>query len=231
MTEPVQVTRMFDQIAPRYDKVNRILSLGMDFRWRKKVARHLPSQKNIHLLDLATGTADQLIALFESKASIKSAIGLDLASEMLLIGEKKIQHKPYAQQIELQIGDALALPFEENQFDACTISFGIRNVKDPLHALEEMRRILKPNGRCLVLEFSLPSFPFKIPYLLYLRHVLPWLGAKLSQQPTAYRYLNRTIESFPSGDAFLLLMKQAGFTKYTAHRMAFGAVTLYVGEK
>ncbi len=230
--DPMHVKSMFNQIAKTYDKTNRILSFGMDLRWRKRVAKHLPAVKKIHLLDLATGTADQLIALFESKhASIHSAIGLDIAAEMVLLGEQKIQKKTYAKQIELQIGDAMRLPFEEGTFHACTFSFGIRNIKDPLHGLEEIHRVLKSNGRCLILEFSLPPFPFKKPYLFYLRRILPWLGGKLSQKPQAYRYLNETIESFPSGSGFLSLMKRAGFSKTKACPMAFGAVTLYVGEK
>lgn len=230
--DPAHVKSMFNQIANTYDKTNRILSLGMDLRWRRRLAKHLPEAKKIHLLDLATGTADQLIALFESKStSIRSAIGLDIAAEMIMLGEQKIQSKPYAKQIELQIGDAMHLPFEEKTFHACTFSFGIRNVKDPLSALEEIFRVLKPNGRCLILEFSLPPSPFKWPYLFYLRHILPWLGGKLSRDPKAYRYLNQTIESFPSGAAFVSLLKRAGFTKIKAHQMALGAVTLYVGEK
>ena len=231
MAKPQSITQMFDQISPTYDRVNRILSLGMDRGWRRKTATFLPKKKNLHLLDLATGTADQIISLFESKASIGSAIGLDLASEMLSIGEKKIQEKPYGKQIELQVGDAMAIPFEPEQFDACTFSFGIRNVADPLISLSEIHRVLKPDGRCLVLEFSLPPFPIKTPYLFYLRRILPWLGGKLSTHPEAYRYLNRTIESFPSGKNFLFLMNRAGFSKSSAHPMAFGAVTLYVGEK
>lgn len=225
------VKHMFNEIAKTYDPINRVLSLGMDQRWRKKVAKYLPQKQNIYLLDLATGTADQLIALFESGASIHSAIGIDLASEMISIGEKKIQAKSYAKQIELQVGDAMHLPFEEAIFDACTFSFGIRNTADPLHCLEEILRVLKPGGRCLILEFSLPPFPIRLPYLWYLRYVLPWLGGKLSKKPKAYRYLNQTIESFPSGESFLALMQRAGFAHSKAYLMAFGAVSLYVGEK
>ncbi|MBS0625298.1 MAG: bifunctional demethylmenaquinone methyltransferase/2-methoxy-6-polyprenyl-1,4-benzoquinol methylase UbiE [Verrucomicrobia bacterium] len=227
----LEIPKMFDRISPTYDKINRILSMGMDLRWRKKVARHLPTKKNLHVLDLATGTADQLICLFESKASIASAIGIDLASDMLSLGEAKIGKKDYAKQIELQVGDAMAIPFEKGQFDACTFSFGIRNVKDPLVSLEEIWRVLKPKGRCLVLEFSLPPFPILGPYLFYLRKILPWLGGKLSRQEEAYRYLNRTIESFPSDKAFLSLMRRAGFSHCRVEPMALGAVSLYIGEK
>lgn len=225
------VRHMFNQIAQTYDRVNRVLSFGFDLRWRKKVAKHLPLQKNLHLLDLATGTADQLIALFESKASIHSAIGIDLASEMLCIGEKKLQKKPYKHQIELQVGDAMQLPFEKNSFDACSFSFGIRNVADPLLALEQIWRVLKPGGRCLILEFSLPPRPIRWPYLWYLRHFLPWMGGKLSREPKAYRYLNQTIETFPSGSEFLALMEKASFHHLKARPLALGAVTLYIGEK
>lgn len=229
--EKKTVKEMFNHIAKTYDKTNRVLSFGMDLRWRKQLAKHFPSTKEIHLLDLATGTADQLIALFESKAPIRSAIGIDLAAEMIQIGEQKIRNKPYKNQIELQIGDAMHLPFEEASFEVCTFSFGIRNIPDPLHGLNQIYRILKPQGRCLILEFSLPKFPYKWPYLLYLRYILPWLGGKLSRAPKAYRYLNQTIETFPSGSAFIGLMKRAGFSHVNAHPMALGAVTLYVGEK
>ncbi len=228
----VHVKGMFNQIAKTYDRTNRILSLGMDLCWRKKLGFHLPKREELHILDLATGTADQLIALFESKrASIHSAIGLDIAAEMLALGEQKISQKPYAKKIELQIGDAMQIPFAKQTFDACTFSFGVRNVKDPLQSLEEIFRVLKPGGRSLILEFSLPKAPFKWPYLFYLRYILPWLGGKLSKEPGAYRYLNQTIESFPSGPSFLSLLKRAGFTHVKAHPMALGAVTLYVGEK
>ncbi|MCC6128197.1 MAG: bifunctional demethylmenaquinone methyltransferase/2-methoxy-6-polyprenyl-1,4-benzoquinol methylase UbiE [Chlamydiae bacterium] len=222
---------MFNQIARTYDPINRVLSFGLDLSWRKKLAKYLPPREKLHLLDLATGTADQLIALFESSASIHSAIGIDLASEMLCVGEKKLQKKTYKNQIELQVGDAMQLPFEENSFEACTFSFGIRNIADPFLGLEQIWRILKPGGRCLILEFSLPPHPFRWPYLWYLRHFLPWIGGILSRELKAYRYLNQTIETFPSGSQFLTLMEKASFHHLKAHPMALGAVTLYVGEK
>ncbi len=227
----LEIHHMFDEISSSYDRINRILSLGLDRNWRRQAALYLPPKEGLHLLDLATGTADQLIALFEAKAPIESAIGIDLSQEMLLIGEKKVQNKSYGKRIELQIGDALTIPFDDLQFDACTFSFGIRNVKDPLLSLKEIHRILKSEGRCLVLEFSLPPFPIRPFYLLYLRYLLPWLGNKLSRHKRAYSYLNETIETFPSGNSFLSLMQKAGFTHLQKRQMALGAVTLYVGEK
>ena len=222
---------MFDQISPTYDRVNRILSFGQDLQWRNKVASHLPDRPNLSLLDLASGTGDQLLSLFESGRSIERAIGIDIAEKMLEIARAKLKVKPYRDKVLLQTADALALPFAENSFDAASFSFGIRNVSHPAKSIEEIYRVLKPKGRVLILEFSLPKQPFRALYLTYLRYILPTLGGMLSKQPSAYRYLNKTIESFPSGDAFLALLKAAGFRESRAHPMAGGAVTLYIGEK
>ena len=229
--EKRDIWKMFDRISPTYDKVNRILSLGRDRQWRQTVSRFLPEGKNLRLLDLATGTGDQLIALFESSASIASAIGIDLSNEMMEIGKEKIGHKTYSNRIEWRRADAEELPFEANTFDAATFSFGIRNVTDPRRSLTEIYRTLKPKGRCLILEFSLPPQPMKTFFLLYLRHILPRVGGYLSKAPSAYRYLNQTIETFPSGRSFCQLLQEAKFRHVSLHRMALGAVTLYVGEK
>jgi demethylmenaquinone methyltransferase/2-methoxy-6-polyprenyl-1,4-benzoquinol methylase len=233
MKEPSRsdVWKMFDQISSTYDKLNRILSLGMDLRWRKKVTSHLPTRKNLQVLDLATGTADQLIALFEHSQQIEKAIGIDLAEEMLAMAKKKINQKLYKDKIQLIKGDAEHLSFESNLFDVATFSFGIRNVASPLISLKEIYRVLHPNGKALILEFALPPFPFKPIYLFYLRHILPKIGAFFSKNPTAYRYLNETIETFPQGKAFCKLMQEAGFKSVSFHKMGFGAVALYEGTK
>jgi demethylmenaquinone methyltransferase/2-methoxy-6-polyprenyl-1,4-benzoquinol methylase len=222
-----KIRDMFNQISPTYDRVNRVLSLGRDVAWRKKVARHLPPRLHLQVLDLATGTGDQLAALFQAGASIHRAVGIDIAEEMLNIGRRKLSAYP----VDLIIGDAQKIPFGENRFDAVTISFGIRNVEDPSAALKEMHRVLKPRGKCLILEFSMPHKYIRPFFLFYLRHVLPRLGGWLSQQNMAYRYLNQTIEAFPSGESFLNLMRDAGFTNTKKHSMNVGSVSLYVGEK
>ena len=228
MTNPSRqdIWKMFDVISPTYDRINRILSLGMDQRWRKQVATHLPPQKNLKILDLATGTGDQALALLNSKASIHSITGIDLSGEMLELAKKKIPGK-----VEFLRADAEKLPFPSGHFDAATFSFGIRNVNDPLHTMKGIYRVLKPKGRCLILEFSLPPKPIRGPFLFYLRHILPRIGGFLSRKPAAYRYLNQTIEQFPSGKDFCLLMKEAGFTRLREIPMALGGVTLYIGEK
>lgn len=233
MQEPSrhEIWKMFNALSPTYDRTNFVLSLGLDQRWRKQVAKYLPARGHLKILDLATGTADQLIALFDAKASIRSAVGIDLAADMMAIGRQKVDGKFYGKRIQFVEADAQKLPFPENHFDAATFSFGIRNVPSPLTALQEAHRVLTPFGRCLILEFSLPKRPIRWGYLLYLRYILPWIGGLLSKDPAAYRYLNQTIEGFPHGQAFLALMSQAGFKQVRAYSMALGGVTLYVGEK
>ena len=219
---------MFDLISPTYDRVNRILSLGMDQGWRKKLIHHLPRRPKLQILDLATGTGDQLIAFIKSGVPFQSAVGIDLATEMLQIAEKKIQKHPH---VHFLRADAENIPFPDEDFDAASFSFGIRNVTDPLRSLKEIHRILKHEGKCLILEFSLPPQPFRFFYLFYLRKILPRIGGLLSRKPEAYRYLNETIETFPSGRAFCDLLEKAKFKNVQAYPMSFGAVTLYVGEK
>lgn len=220
------VWKMFDQISTTYDRINRILSLGMDQRWRRQVAKSLPPQKNLKILDLATGTGDQIKALLRAGASIQSITGIDLSHDMLAIAKRKLQGKA-----ELLHANAENLPFPDASFDAATFSFGIRNVEDPLCALKDVYRVLKPSGRCLVLEFSLPPKPIRSFYLFYLRRILPFVGGLLSRRPAAYVYLNQTIEHFPSGKDFSALLEKAGFCSLQRISMALGGVTLYVGEK
>lgn len=226
-----QVFEMFDRISSRYDLTNRILSFWMDMRWRRFLSHHLPAKKELSLLDLATGTGDQLCALFEKKAPIAKAIGIDLSTKMLEIAQSKLSKKSYGQQIELKRADAQHLPFSNDSFDLCTFSFGIRNVESPLLALSEMHRVTSSRGRCLILEFSLPETSFRLPYLFYLRHLLPKLGGWLTKDANAYKYLNKTIEAFAYGEEFLSWMREAGWTQATAIPLLFGSVTLYRGDK
>lgn len=174
--------QLFDKIASTYDSINRILSFGRDQKWRRTLAHHLPQQKNLKILDLATGTADQIISLFlDEKKSIQKAIGLDLSTEMLEIAKKKISEKPYKDKIQFLKASAEKIPLEKETFDAVTLSFGIRNIPNPKLALCEIHRVLKQNGRCLILEFSLPPAPIRPFYLFYLRKILPRIGGFLSK--------------------------------------------------
>jgi demethylmenaquinone methyltransferase / 2-methoxy-6-polyprenyl-1,4-benzoquinol methylase len=228
-TTQEQVSQMFNAISPSYDRVNRILSFGLDAKWRKKLIPHLPDGKELHLLDLATGTCDQLLTLMSS-GKIASAWGIDLADEMLEIGKKKVAQSGFEERVKLLNASALEIPSLDESFDCVSISFGIRNVQG--NGLKEIYRVLKRGGRALILEFSLPKTPFfKWGHLFYLRHCLPKIGGLFSQKQSAYRYLNQTIESFPYGETFLQKMGGEGFVNLQAHPFTFGSVTLYTGDK
>lgn len=227
-----QVWEMFDRIAHRYDTLNRILSGGIDIHWRKKLIQCLPSRPQLTLLDLATGTADVLLTLCKSVPGIKHADGMDLSEKMLDIGRQKVQQAHLESTITLSTGDAGAIPAADNTYDAATISFGIRNVPSVSECLQEMHRVLKPGGRALILEFSTPTNPiFRKAYFTYLRHVLPRIGANLSGDSHAYRYLNQTIESFPSGQDFADLMITAGFSNVQYTPLTLGIASIYQGDK
>ena len=206
--------------------MNRILSFGLDIGWRKKVGALLPQRSNLRVLDLATGTADQVIMLCDSNQNIESAVGMDLSQEMLDIGRTKISR--FNGKIKLETGDAVALPLEDAQFDAITISFGIRNVADVLASMREMYRVLNDGGKALILEFSLPVNPIvRFAHLFYLRRVLPIVGGLISGDYAAYKYLNTSIEEFPYGAAFCELLREAGFEKVNAHSLTYGIATIY----
>ena len=223
--------KMFDRIANRYDLLNHLLSANIDKRWRRQVARLLPKGDNLSTLDLACGTGDQLLTLHES-GRVTEGIGIDLAEKMLAVGREKISRLNLDGKLSLQTGDAGLIPFEDERFDAVTISFGIRNMIDVQQTLREMYRVLKPGGRALILEFSLPSNHFfRSLYIFYLRHILPRLGAIISGDSSAYRYLNETIETFPHGDDFCRLMTDADFASIIAKPLSLGIATIYRGDR
>ena len=222
---------MFDRISPGYDRLNRIISAGLDGRWRRRVADLLPARPHLRVLDLATGTGDQLLAVLGS-GRVQEGVGLDLAERMLDVGRVKLAARSDLPAARLGVGDAMAIPEPDAAFDAVTISFGIRNVPDVPRALREMHRVLKPGGRLLVLESSVPTWaPVRAAYLFYIRHVMPTIAGWLSGDRAAYRYLNVTMEQFPHGPAFCRLMEDAGFAAVQAHPQCFGSVTIYQGDR
>ncbi len=223
--------RIFDDIAPTYDSLNRALSFGIDVYWRHQIKNNLPKQKDIQVLDLATGTAD--VPLVLAKASQVAKIqGLDLSEKMVEIGKEKVKKANLQGKISLGIGDGCNLPVEDAQYDATTVSFGIRNFPSTLKGLQEMHRILKPGGRAMVMEFSLPTNVLvRMVYLFYFRHVLPFVGNLFSGHGDAYSYLNKTVEDYPYGEAFLKIMREAGFKSPKAMPLTFGIATLYIGDK
>lgn len=225
-----RIIEMFDKISPTYDKTNRILSFGLDRVWRKAVKRYIPKRSNLHLLDLATGTCDQILSL-KDHPNIAKFKGIDLSNKMLKIGQEKINSCNLQDRVDLELGNALNIPYTE-EFDVVTMSFGIRNVTDPQKCLKEIHRVLKPKGKALILEFSIPQNRLVKPlFLFYLKTLLPRLGRYFSKDKKAYDYLNETIQNFLSTEEFLISMKEAGFTRYTKKSLNLGSVTLYIGEK
>lgn len=223
---------MFDRIAGRYDLLNRLLSLRRDVAWRKRLAKSLPDRPQLDVLDIATGTADVLLCLLSTSDRIQSAVGLDMSPQMLRLGLQKITAAGLQDRVLLVRGDALQLPLDDSSFDAVTIAFGIRNLPDMVEALREMYRVLKPAGRLLVLEFSMPdnSLVSRL-YPFHLRGVIPRLGAMISGDSYAYQYLNETVQSFPYGDEFCALVRECGFINVRAHSLTFGIATIYESEK
>ncbi len=227
-----QIWKTFDQISRFYDFLNRVLSFGIDIYWRKRVAAFLPEGPDIRLLDLATGTGDQIIEIIKKAKQVKSALGIDLSREMIRVGHRKIIDKPYTHQVSLMEGDAMDIAMKDESVECVTMSFGIRNMEDVQACLSECLRVLTPRGRLLILEFSIPKNRLlKKCHLFYLQHILPAIGGLISKNRTAYRYLSKTIEKFPYGEDFCALMRKAGFVRVKSHPMTFGVATLYIGEK
>ncbi|HSW72322.1 MAG TPA: bifunctional demethylmenaquinone methyltransferase/2-methoxy-6-polyprenyl-1,4-benzoquinol methylase UbiE [Chlamydiales bacterium] len=223
-----EIVNMFNEISSTYDRINLLLSFGQDRSWRKKMASLIPQKKGLSHLDLATGTGDQILSLWQHSSNLERSVGIDPAEKMLVIAKEKLKGLP----AEFQVGFAEKIPSPEMSFDLVTISFGIRNTENPQLALQEMYRVLKPGGRALILEFSLPSNPLiKAAHLFYLRNFVPFIGGLFSKSPSSYRYLNETIEKFPYGNAFLNWMDKAGFKNTKSHPLTFGAVSIYSGDK
>ena len=223
---------MFNRIAHRYDLLNRLLSFRQDVAWRNKLVHYLPDLKNISLLDVATGTGDVIFSLLKKSNNIEKAIGIDMAEKMLDVGRKKLSALNLEDKMDLQLGNATDIPFEEKTFDLTTISFGIRNVDTLDQGIQNMYRVLKKNGRILVLEFSLPNNKIiKALYLFYFRRILPLIGGLVSGDSYAYNYLNQSVESFPYGDDFCNVLKKNGFKNVKYHPLTFGIASIYQGDK
>lgn len=221
---------MFDSIAGRYDFLNHLLSGGFDFYWRRKALKFLDNPFPNLILDVACGTAD--FSIEATKFGCEKIFGIDIAPNMLKIGENKIQKKKLNDKISLQLGKAESIPFEDEMFDAAISAFGVRNFENLEKGLSEMNRVLKINGKILILEFSKPnSFPFKQIYFFYFKKILPLIGKVISKSEGAYRYLPNTVMQFPEGNDFLNILHQAGFKKTKQYRLTFGIVSVYCGVK
>lgn len=223
---------MFDRIAPTYDLLNHLLSLGWDYAWRRKVAGLLPAQGALQILDLATGTGDLLLSVLHRCPNVVQATGLDISERMLEICREKLRTRGLAERVELVHADAAATPFPPDTFDSVTMAFGIRNTADVAATLAEILRILKPGGSTLILEFALPAHRLvRWCYLKYLRSVVPQMGRMVSGDRQAYRYLDESIEGFHRPAAFSALMRQAGFREVAVIPLTFGVAAIYHGTK
>jgi demethylmenaquinone methyltransferase/2-methoxy-6-polyprenyl-1,4-benzoquinol methylase len=226
-----QVEQMFNTISPKYDLLNRVLSLGIDTIWRKKALKLLQTSKPKTILDMATGTAD--LALDAHKIlQPTSIIGVDIAEDMLHVGRKKIDTLQLSHIITLEKGDSENLRFEDNTFDAAIVSFGVRNFENLEKGLSELYRVVKPGGHLMVLEFSMPEkTPFKQLYFFYFKNILPLVGRMVSKDPAAYTYLPESVKAFPYGAAFDAILKKVGFKNTQRSSYTFGVSTAYVGQK
>jgi len=225
-----QVEKMFNNISKEYDILNRVISFGIDVSWRKKIVKILKSKNPSMILDVATGTGDLAIAMVETNA--KKIIGLDISEGMLDVGIEKIKDKNLNHTIDMVIGDSENLKYEDNFFDAVTVSFGVRNFESLDSGLIEIFRVLKPNGSLVILETSNPTkFPFKQFYTFYSKFILPTIGKIFSKDKLAYNYLSESSAEFPFGEKFNNILKKIGFTNVVDFPQTFGVATIYVASK
>lgn len=223
-----KVRRMFADIADDYDRVNTILSFGVHYGWRTKTVQLSGAKRGDRVLDCATGTGDLAIEFKKTVGKEGQVLGTDFCKEMIEHApDKAAKHNLH---IDFEVADAMNLPYEDNMFNVASIAFGIRNVDDPVQALKEMARVVKPDGRVVILEFGQPEGLLKFPYELYSQHIMPAVGGWLSGNREAYTYLPRTSANFPAGKNFIKLMQQADtFTRTTFRKLTGGIAYIYVG--
>ena len=229
-SKKLQVEKMFDKIAYRYDFLNHFLSAGIDVGWRKKTIQQLRSLQPKTILDVATGTGDMAI-LATKMLSPQKVIGIDISEGMLAIGREKIT-RLNIENIELLKGDGETIFFNDNSFDAVTIAFGVRNFQDLELGLSEIKRVLKPGGMLVVLECTKPKMPvIKSFYNLYMNVITPWIGKVISNNKGAYQYLNESVQKFPEGKDFLQILNKIGFKNASCKTLSLGISTIYCGQK
>ena len=230
LTKKKQVEQMFDNISPKYDLLNRILSGGIDIQWRKDVIKMVKAAKPETILDIATGTGD--LAIMMAKNTSAQITGLDLSAGMLEVGRKKVEAEGLNNRVTMIQGDSENLPFEDNTFDCITVSFGVRNFENLEKGLSEIRRILKPGGTFVILEFSYPtSFPMKQLYTFYSKNILPAIGKLISKDQSAYTYLPDSVAAFPHGEEMKNILKNVKFTQPIDKKLTFGIASIYKSVK
>lgn len=223
-----QVQEMFDNIAHKYDFLNRFLSLGIDVGWRKKAIKMLAKHEPKKILDVATGTADFALATLPLQP--EEVIGVDISEGMLDVGRKKITDQGIIN-VQLEYGDSEQLKFDDNQFDAVIVAFGVRNFENLDQGLAEINRVLKPGGVAMILEFSKPTGLFGVIFSIYNKTLLPLWGKLFSGDSAAYTYLPESVAAFPEGDEFKQIMRSLSYRKVNDRRLTFGVCSIYTGIK
>ncbi|KAF2507886.1 bifunctional demethylmenaquinone methyltransferase/2-methoxy-6-polyprenyl-1,4-benzoquinol methylase UbiE [Flavobacterium zhairuonense] len=225
-----QVAQMFDNISGNYDNLNRVISFGIDVKWRKKVLKIVSDTKPKVILDIATGTGD--LAILMAQTNAEKIIGLDISAGMLEVGKKKVAEKNLSNTIDLVLGDSENIPFEDNYFDAITVGFGVRNFENLEKGFAEILRVLKPNGIFVILETSVPDkTPYKQGYKFYSKNILPIIGKLFSKDNSAYGYLSESAAAFPYGEALNNILRKIGFIDVVAMPQTFGVATIYSASK
>jgi len=225
-----QVKQMFDNISDGYDSLNKVISMGSDMKWKKKIVSLIQKKEPSKILDIATGTGDLAIMLSDTRA--KEIIGIDISEGMLKVGRKKVESKNLSDRITLIQADSENLPFEDNYFDVITVAYGIRNFETLEKGLSEIYRTLKPNGTFVILETSVPTkFPFKQGYKLYCNFLLPLIGKLFSKDKKAYGYLSESASNFPFGEELNNILRKIGFIEVEDKPQMFGAATIYISSK
>ena len=230
LSKKEQIAQMFDTISENYDRLNRVISFGIDIKWRKKVLQIVTQSNPKTILDIATGTGDLAILMAQTKAP--KIIGLDISAGMLEVGRKKIQYKNLSNTIEMVLADSEEMPFEDSYFDAITVAFGVRNFENLEKGLAEILRVLKPNGVFVILETSVPDkTPYKQGYTFYSKNILPIIGKLFSKDNVAYGYLSKSAAAFPYGEALNNILRKIGFIEVKAMPQTFGVATIYSATK
>ncbi len=223
-----QVATMFNNIAPKYDLLNHVLSLGIDKLWRKKAVELLEPLQPKRILDIATGTGD--FALENLRLNPEKIVGIDISAQMLAVGRKKIAKKNLGERIELLEGDSENIQFPDNTFDAITVAFGVRNFENLEKGLSEMCRVVRPNGKVMILELTNPqNAMIKKLYKFYFFRILPFWGRMVSKDAAAYTYLPESVAAFPDGEDFLRIYKRCGFKDVRQIKLSFGIASIYEG--
>lgn len=225
-----EVAEMFNNISKRYDFLNHFLSLGIDKIWRKKAITELKEINPSRILDIATGTGD--FALAALKINPKEVVGIDISEGMLAVGKEKMIAKKVDNIISMQLGDSENLPFEDNYFDGLTVGFGVRNFENLEKGLAEMLRVIRPEGKAIILEFSKPKkFPIKQVFGFYSKYFIPFFGKNISKDEKAYAYLPESVEAFPEGENFKAILTKVGYKNVTSKLVSGGIATIYIGRK